>query len=123
LTLRVVRNADATRLGDPFKPRSNVTPSPKISLSSIMMSPTCIPIAEFDPGVLRHVDILLCHAALHFSGTSSCVDGAREFDQHAVAGGLYDTPAMHGEGWINQRFLIALSWASVPSSSAPIKRL
>jgi len=46
---------------------------------------------------------LRCHGALDFSGTSRGVDGARELDQRAVAGGLDDATAVRGDPGIDNR--------------------
>jgi len=50
--------------------------------------------AEFDPLVLRHVDILFGHAALNFVGTSHGVDHAGELSNSAVPGILDDASVM-----------------------------
>jgi hypothetical protein len=50
--------------------------------------------AEFDPLVLRHVDILFGRAALNFVGTSHGVDHAGELGNSAVPGILDDTSVM-----------------------------
>ena len=87
----------------PSRRAAILTPSPKISLSSMMMSPTWMPMRNSIRLVLRHVGILLGHAALDLDGASHRIDGAGELDQHAVAGGLDDASAMLGDGGIEKR--------------------
>jgi hypothetical protein len=52
-------------------------------------------------------------------GAAGFVDHASELDERAVAGALNDTPAMHGDSWVDQIAALARNRASVGSSSAP----
>ena len=74
-----------------------LTPSPKMSPSSMMMSPTIDADAEFDAPVGRHVGVALRHSALHLDGAAHRIDDAGELDQDAVAGGLDDAAAVLGD--------------------------
>jgi hypothetical protein len=68
-----------------------LTPSPKISLSSTMMTDMDAD-TKFDPLGLRRRRILLNHAALHLDGASGCIEDAGELDQHAIAARFNDPP-------------------------------
>jgi hypothetical protein len=48
--------------------------------------------------------VLFRHAMLDFGRAADGIDRTGEFDQHAVAGGLDDAPAMFGDGRIDDRF-------------------
>src|SRR4029453_14568648 len=65
-----------------------LTPSPKMSLSSMMMSPTWMPIRKLDPDILWHVSVLSGHAALDLDRAACRVHRTREFYQYAVASRL-----------------------------------
>ena len=80
-----------------------LTPSPKMSLSSMMMSPTWMPI-RYSIRLCGYVRILRRHAALDFDGAAHGIHGAGELDQHAVPGRLDDTPAVGGDGGIDKSF-------------------
>ena len=60
--------------------------------------------AKFDPLVLRHIGILLGHAALDFDGAAYGIDGTGKLDEHAVAGILDDASAMISDFGIEKRF-------------------
>ena len=57
---------------------------------------------EIDPCIGRHVGVPIRHAALDFDRAARRVDCAGEFDQHAVAGGFDDAPAMRRDGRIDE---------------------
>ena len=116
------RDADATRLCDALKPRRNVDAVTKDIVLFDNDISDVNPDAEFDPLVLRDVDILFGHAALNFVGTSHGIDHAGELNESAVPGILDDASAMISDLGIEKVFLRAFSCASVPSSSIPIKR-
>ena len=102
LPLRVIGNADAARLGDPFKARRDID---AVAEDIVVVDDDVADVnadAKFDPRVLRHVGVLLGHGALDFDRATRRIDGAREFDQHAVAGGLDDAAAMRGDGGIDE---------------------
>ena len=78
-----------------------LTPSPKISLSSMMMSPTWMPMRNsIRISAARPHSALPCRAGLQ--RRSDRIDDARELDQHAVAGRLDDAAAMRGDGGIDE---------------------
>ena len=79
-----------------------LTPSPKISSSSKMISPTWMPMRNSILKVSRHVDIPRRHRALYFDRAAGRIDGAGELDQHAVAGRLDDAAVMRGNTGIDQ---------------------
>ena len=58
------------------------------------MSPRLIPDAENDALVLGNFGVAVDHRALQLDGAAHRVDDAREFHQHAVAGGLDDAAAV-----------------------------
>jgi hypothetical protein len=60
------------------------------------------PDTEFDPLVLRDRRILVGHTALYFYSTAYSIDGTGKLDQHSVARGLDDPPAMLGNGGVNE---------------------
>ena len=94
LPTRVVRNADTARLCDPFETHGNIDP---VAKDIVLFDNDITDVnadAEFDPRVLRHVDILFGHAALNFVGTSHGVDHAGELSNSAVPGILDDTSVM-----------------------------
>src|SRR5260370_1465369 len=77
---------------------ATLTPSPKMSSPSIMMSPILMPIrkriSREAPSFLS--DILACDGAGHR------IDGAGELDQHSIASGLDDPALIRGDGWIDE---------------------
>jgi hypothetical protein len=77
--------------------------------------------AEFYARVLRYGAVPRCYVALDLDHASCCIDGTSALHQHAVACGLDDTATMRGAG-STTAFLTLFSRASVPSSSAPIRR-
>src|ERR1035438_4838420 len=85
----------------PSSRAATLTPSPKMSSPSIMISPILIPIrvlhlrADCARCLLRHFP-LNCNCARHG------IDGACELDQHAVAGRLDDPALVRGDGGINE---------------------
>src|SRR5437016_4263535 len=99
----VVRNADTARLCDPFETHCNVDP---ITKDIVLFDNDITDVnadAEFDPLVLRHVDVLFGHAALNFVGTSYRVDHAGELGNSAVPGILDDTSVMLSDFGIEKR--------------------
>ena len=120
LPIRVVRDADAARLGHAFQPRGDVD---AVAEDVVALDDDVAEIdadAELDAAVLRHIGVALGHAALHLDRAAHRVDDAGELDQHAVAGGLDDAAAVLGDLGIDKLAAQAFSRSSVPSSSAPI---
>ena len=103
LPTRVIRNADTARLCNPFETHRNIDP---ITKDIVLFDNNITDVnadAEFDPLVLRHVDVLFGHAALNFVGTSHGVDHAGELGNSAVPGILDDTSVMLSDFGIENR--------------------
>ncbi|MCK1740739.1 hypothetical protein IVA80_07590 [Bradyrhizobium sp. 139] len=75
----------------PSRRAAILTPSPKISFIDADVANVNAD-AKFDPLILWHTAVLLCHGVLNFSGTSRSVDDARELGQQAVARALTIRP-------------------------------
>src|SRR5665213_3732366 len=104
LTLRVVGNADRAGLRDPLEASRDIDAVAEnvVVIDDDVADMNADP--EVDPRWLRHAAILFCHAMLNFDRAADRIDRAGEFDQYAVTGGLDDTPAMFGNGRIDDRF-------------------
>ncbi|OWK22794.1 hypothetical protein AJ87_45680 [Rhizobium yanglingense] len=50
----------------------------------------------------RHRDIAFRHAALDLDGAAHGLDHTRELDQHPIAGGLDNPPAVFVDLWVDQ---------------------
>ena len=81
---------------------ATLTPSPKMSSSSTMMSPRLMPMRNSMRRSSAHVGIALAHAALDLGGAGDRVHHARELDQHAVAGQLDDAALVLGDPGVDQ---------------------
>ena len=102
LPIGIVGDADTARLGDALEPRGDVD---AVAEDIVVVDDDVADVdadAKFDPLVLRHVGVLLGHAALDFDRAADGIDGAGEFHQHAVAGGLDDAAAMRSDSGINK---------------------
>src|SRR6266852_803240 len=86
----------------PSRRAAMLTPSPKISLSSTMMSPTWMPMRKFDPLDLRHRSILLSHTALDLNGAAHRVYDTAELSEHAIARVLDDLATMFADLGISE---------------------
>src|SRR5215469_15350196 len=71
-----------------------LTPSPKMSPSSMMMSLTLTPMRN---SIRRHGGIAGGHFALQLDGTAHGVNHTGEFNKEAVAGGFDDATAVLGD--------------------------
>jgi hypothetical protein len=103
LPVSVVGDANTTRFCDPFETHCNID---AITKDIIVFDDNITDVnadAKFDPLVLRHIGILLCHAALDFVGTAYGVDHAGELNERAVPGILDDPSAMIGDFGIKKR--------------------
>jgi hypothetical protein len=57
---------------------------------------------EDDAAILGHARVALDHGVLNFDGAANGVDDAAELDDRAVPGSLDDSPAMHGDGRVDE---------------------
>src|SRR6516164_5555680 len=73
-----------------------LTPSPKMSPSSIMMSPTLMPMRN-SMRCWRYGGVAGDHLPLHLDRTAHRVDDAGELGKEAVAGGFDDATPMLGD--------------------------
>ena len=103
LTLCVAGNTNAARLRDPLKAHRNIDCITKDVVFVDDNITDVNPDAEFDPLVLRHIDILFGHAALNFVGTSHGVDQAGELNEGAVPGILDYASVMFSDFGIEKR--------------------
>src|SRR5712671_5054328 len=81
LPVRIVGNANTTRLCDTFETHCNID---TITKDIIVFDDDITDVnanAKFDPLDLRYIGILLCHAALDFVGTPHGVDHAGELNE------------------------------------------
>ncbi len=79
-----------------------LTPSPKMSLPSMMMSPILMPMRKTMRLSSGTSVLSFDHAALNGDGAGHRVDHAGEFRQQPVAGGFDDAAAMGGDCAIDQ---------------------
>jgi hypothetical protein len=103
LPVNIVGDANTTRFCDPFETHCNIDP---ITKDIIVFDDNITDVnadAKFDPLVLRHIDILLRHAALDFVGASDGIDHAAELNESAVPGILDDASAMISDFGIKKR--------------------
>ena len=102
MPIGVVGDADAARLGNAFQTRCDI----HTVTEDIVVVDDDVPDVDadpqFDPLILRHRGILLGHFTLDFNGTAHRIHGTGKFDQHTVARGLDDPPAMLGNGGVNE---------------------
>jgi hypothetical protein len=128
LTLRIVRDANAARLRNPFKTGGDIDAVAK-DIIFIDYDVTDVDAnAKFDPLVLWDRSILLGHAALDFNGTAHRIHGTGKLDEHAIAGRLDDAAAMGGYSGINnglsdrlepgQRAFLVKAHQTAPATSA-----
>ena len=92
--MSIVRDADAAWLCNPFKTHRNIDP---VTKDIIVCDDNITDVnadAKFDPLLLRHVGILLRHAALDFVGASDGIDHTGELNKSAVPGILDDASVM-----------------------------
>jgi hypothetical protein len=108
LPLSVIGYANAARLRDALKPRSDVdTVAEDIAVIDDDITDMDAD-AKFDPDILLDLGVPPGHAALNFHSAARCIHGAGKLNQHAVAGGLDDATAMRGDGRIDEGFLYGL---------------
>ena len=104
LPIGVIGYANAARLGNTLQPGSNVDAVAKdiVVIDDDIADMDTDP--EFNPDILRDVGILRGHGALDFDRAAGGIDGAGEFHQHAVTGGLDDAASMRSDGGVDKRF-------------------
>ena len=88
---------------NPFKTHRNIDP---VTKDIIVCDDNITDVnadAKFDPLLLRHIDILLRHAALDFVGASDGIDHAGELNESAVPGILDDASVMLSDFGIEKR--------------------
>ena len=102
LPIGVVRNADTTRFGDPFKAGSDIDAITKdvVFVDDDIADMDADP--KLDPDVDGCVGILVGHAALNFNRTAYSVHRTGELYQHAVASRLDDPTSMGGYTGVNK---------------------
>src|ERR1700733_3653561 len=94
LPVGVVRQTYAARIGNIFQPCGDVD---ALSEDVVVVDDDVADVnadAKFDPPLLRRGGILLRQPALNLHRAAHRIDGAGEFDQHAVACGLDDAAPM-----------------------------
>ena len=95
------RNGDAAGLRHRLKSGRHVHP---IAEDVVLLDDDVAKInadAELDPPIGWHVAVASRHSALDLDRGVHGLDHAGELDQHAVAGGFYDAPAVLGDGGID----------------------
>ena len=103
LPVRIVGNANTTRLCDTFETHCNIDTFTK---DIIVFDDDITDVnanAKFDPLALRHIDILLGHGALNFDGAAYGIYDAPELNESAVPGILDDAPVMISDFGIKKR--------------------
>src|SRR3974390_1887752 len=96
LSVNIIRDADAARVGATFEPGGNIHAIPEYVAVLDDDITDMDANAEFDALVLRHSCITFDHAALHLNGTARRIHGACELNQDTVTRSLDDTAAMLG---------------------------
>src|SRR5262249_18034806 len=100
LPLGVIREANAAGLGHSLEARRHIHAIAE-DVSAVENDVTDIDAdAELDALVGRQILVAFAHAALNVEGATERVHDAAELDQHAVAGGLDDPPAVLGNAGI-----------------------
>jgi hypothetical protein len=92
LSVSVVGDADAPRLGDAFETRSNIHNVPEYVTVLDDNVADVDANAQFDASVLRYRRVALGHAVLNLNSTACGVHGTCELNQNAIAGPLDDRP-------------------------------
>jgi hypothetical protein len=82
-----------------------------MSLLSLMMSPTLMPMRNFDTPVRLHFSVALGHATLNVDGAADCVDHADELHQHSIARRFDDSAAMFGDLGVDELLAVRLELA------------
>ena len=102
LSVSVVGDADAARLGDAFEPRSDVD---AVAENVTVFDDDVTDVdtdTELDALVGSHSLVALGHTALLLDGAADGVHRANEFDQNPVACTFDDASAMFGDVWLEK---------------------
>src|SRR5258708_7950992 len=102
LTLCVVRDANATRLRNPFKASGDVD---AVAKDIVVIDDDVADVdadAKFDPLDLRHRSILLSHTALDLNGAAHRIYDTAELSEHAIARVLNDRATMFADLGISE---------------------
>ena len=101
LPTSIVGDTDAAGVGYAFKARGDVDVIAEdvVVIKDYVADVDADP--EFDPDCRGDVGVLRRHSALDFDRTARRVHRTRKLDQHAVAGGLDDAPAMRSDSGID----------------------
>src|SRR5262249_44516737 len=100
LPVGIFGDADAPRFRDPFQTCRHVD---AVAENAADVQDDIAEInadAELDPFVRRHALVALRHAALNMDRAAHRVHDAAELDQHPIAGGFNDAPAVFGDAGI-----------------------
>lgn len=100
--MRAAGNANAPRIGNRLKSRRDIHTVAEYVTPVDYNIPDIDANPEFDALVVADGGVPCDHAALDIECASAGVDDARKFDEHAIAGGLYDAPAVLDDCWIDE---------------------
>ena len=102
LIVRPAREADASRVGDPFQPRGDVD---TVAKNVVVLNDNVANIdadTQLDALVLRLSSVALGHSVLNFDGAARGIDGAGELDQGSIACPLDDAATVLGDLWVQK---------------------
>ncbi len=102
LPVRIIGDANPAGFGEAFKPHRGVDAFAEniVFIDDDIADMQADP--ELDPQIRRDFSVLRGDPALELDCAARGIDRAGEFEQHAVAGGLDDAPAMRGDGRIDE---------------------
>src|SRR4029077_10835824 len=81
---------------------ATLTPAPKMSLASLMMSPTLMPIRKVSRFSSATLALCNLNAPLKRDGASHGLNCTREFDKQSGPGGLDDAAPVGTDLWVDQ---------------------
>ena len=94
---------DRAGLGDTLHPRRDIDPiAHQVAVALFDDIAEMNADAELNAALFRDAGVALDHAGLHLDRASHSVDDTAEFDNRSVAGTFDDTPAMRGDGGVDQ---------------------
>ena len=103
LTIGVVRKTDRPRHSHSLEARSDVDHIPhEVAIALLNDVAHVNADTEFDAPFGRQSDVTLNHAGLHLDRAANRIDDAPELNDAAVPSALDDTPAMGGDGGVDQ---------------------